>query len=333
MAVLILSSTIDPHAKAVSEHLDRMGTPNRIWHFSQFITDTSFCFSTDQRALNHLRFDGGEKAMDLADVQSIWFRRPGGIKSAPMPEPWVETMVENECRHALGGILRSLHCLFVNHPDNDSASLYKLSQLRAAGKVGLTTPETLVTNEPDQAREFYERFDGKVIYKLIGESTNFAFPSFEFPAGIPTLPMRGSDVAYLEQVKLAPHLFQQRIEKSFEVRATVIGEEIFAARIDSQAGTSKLDWRMDYGVPMETFALPGAVGKSCLSMMRHFGLNYAAFDFCVDHEGRYFFLELNCAGQYKWLEERTGMPISEQLAKLLAGKAQPLVPPTPVLAT
>ena len=78
---------------------------------------------------------------------------------------------------------------------------------------------------------------------------------------------------------------------------------------------------------MMKLQLPQSVSKACISMMQQFKLNYAAFDFCVDAEDRYYFLELNCGGQYIWLEERTQLPISRQLALLLAGEAEPIVPP------
>ncbi len=58
---------------------------------------------------------------------------------------------------------------------------------------------------------------------------------------------------------------------------------------------------------MEVITLPADVAAGCFAMMRAFKLNYAAFDFCVTEDDRYFFLELNCAGQYIWLEERTDL--------------------------
>jgi len=325
MAVLILSSASDPHATSVAEHLDKVGVPHKIWSFSEFLHSSSVSFLPGASApSNHMKFLDDSEIV-LSDLQAIWCRRPGSFKAPPMPEPWVEAMIELECKNALGGLIRSAECLLVNHPGRDAESLYKLSQLAVARRVGLHVPETLVTNEPDQAREFYDRFSGRVIYKLIGENTNFCFPRFEFPSGIPTLPCHQSDLAYFDQVKLAPHLFQQRVEKTFEIRATIVGEEIFAAKIDSQKGDSKLDWRMDYNVPMSSIDLPDKVAEACLAMMRGFALNYAAFDFCVDAENRYFFLELNCAGQYLWLENRVGLPISRQLARLLSGQAKPIV--------
>lgn len=323
MVVLILAQSNDQHAQAVSEKLKSLDAEHVIWSYSDFTGETSFAFSTSLPSTNWNRVCFGEdRQYQLQDISSIWFRRPGQFKSKLMPEPWVENMIESECRNAIGGILRSRECLLVNHPGRDADSLYKLVQLEQAQRFGLSVPDTLVTNEPHLVSEFYEKHDGKVIYKLIGENSNFCFPRFEFPAGIPTLPFRATDLQHLEQVRLAPHLFQQRIEKDFEVRATVVGKEIFAVRIDSQKGSSKLDWRMDYAVPMEAMKLPSETCRAMLELMRFFQLEYAAFDFCVDTNGIFQFLELNCGGQYLWLEHRTGLEISQQVALLLTGRAE-----------
>jgi hypothetical protein len=50
------------------------------------------------------------------------------------------------------------------------------------------------------------------------------------------------------------------------------------------------------------------------------GLRMASIDFVVDHDGRYWFLESNpSGGQYSWLEGKTGAPLTEAVADLLAG--------------
>jgi len=112
--------------------------------------------------------------------------------------------------------------------------------------------------------------------------------------------------------------------KVFDVRATVVGEQIFAAKIDSQSGKSKLDWRMDYSVPVTEIVLPAEVASASLKLMRRLQLNYAAFDFCVDAHGKHWFLELNCGGQYLWVEQRAHLPISREIAELLAGNTIPI---------
>lgn len=99
---------------------------------------------------------------------------------------------------------------------------------------------------------------------------------------------------------------QEYIEKAFELRVTVVGNRIFACRIDSQLqqdDTGKIDWRQGYG-----------------TYLRRMGLNFGCFDFIVTPSGEYVFLECNPNGQWLWVELETGLPISEAIARWLADK-------------
>jgi hypothetical protein len=49
-------------------------------------------------------------------------------------------------------------------------------------------------------------------------------------------------------------------------------------------------------------------------MCAHFGLRFAAFDFAMDNQNQWFFLEINPNGQWYWIEEMTGQPLSQAMA-------------------
>src|SRR5262249_28368643 len=92
----------------------------------------------------------------------------------------------------------------------------------------------------------------------------------------------------------------------------------FAARIEV-AGVDHVDYRRvdPYTLQHTTIELPENIARGCLSMLQFFGLRFGAFDFLVDDHGDYYFLELNPTGQWLWIEEITGMSISEALANEL----------------
>jgi len=232
-------------------------------------------------------------------------------------------MVEQETRETFYGMLNSLDCLWVNRPMHDVNCMRKLLQLEYAHQAGLEVPKSLVTNNAKEAEDFYHQCDGQVIYKLIGETSGIHLPSSEV-TGLPTLPLRQVDLKYLDQVVHAPHLFQQMIQKTHDVRVTVVGKKLFACRIYSQAGMGKVDWRGDYSVDMQPMDLPKDLEEKCLNLMKRFNLNYGAFDFCQLPDERYVFIEVNSAGQFIWAEDRTKQPIALEVAKLLAGQSEPL---------
>jgi predicted ATP-grasp superfamily ATP-dependent carboligase len=69
----------------------------------------------------------------------------------------------------------------------------------------------------------------------------------------------------------------------------------------------------------EVIELPDAVEQGIRRFMTESGLLLASMDFSVDRDGRYYFLESNPAGgQYGWLEAKTGVPLTEAVADLLA---------------
>ncbi len=51
--------------------------------------------------------------------------------------------------------------------------------------------------------------------------------------------------------------------------------------------------------------------------MRAFDLSFGAFDFAVTTTGEWIMFECNPFGQYGWLEEELGLPITSALADLL----------------
>ena len=50
-----------------------------------------------------------------------------------------------------------------------------------------------------------------------------------------------------------------------------------------------------------------------------FGLAFGCFDFAVDPDGVPWFLECNPNGQWAWMEDPTGAPMTSAFADLLEG--------------
>jgi glutathione synthase/RimK-type ligase-like ATP-grasp enzyme len=68
-------------------------------------------------------------------------------------------------------------------------------------------------------------------------------------------------------------------------------------------------------------------------LMRAFRLENAGIDFRLTAEGAYVFLEVNTAGEFLYVQDRTGQPTAEAMAAHLAGgkpthsSSAPWVPP------
>ena len=115
---------------------------------------------------------------------------------------------------------------------------------------------------------------------------------------------------------------QNYVEKEFELRVTIVDDEVFACRIDSQLqeeNHGKIDWRQgyDYGLRHSIFELPKEISEKCILFLRKMGLRFGCFDFILTPGGQYVFLECNPNGQWLWIEIETGMSISTAIAKSL----------------
>jgi hypothetical protein len=91
----------------------------------------------------------------------------------------------------------------------------------------------------------------------------------------------------------------------------------FAIHASTEA--SRQDFRRDYrALRYERVDIPEHVANGVGKMMKSLGLLYAAIDFVVDVEECWVFIgDINPGGQYGWLEDATGAPLTTSLADLL----------------
>ena len=98
-----------------------------------------------------------------------------------------------------------------------------------------------------------------------------------------------------------------------------MGDNVFAAAIHSQDTSYAVDFRIDMDAArVETFELPSDVVERLQLLMDRLGLVYGAIDMRLTPDGRYVFLEINPAGQWLFIEQRTGQPMTAAFARLLA---------------
>ncbi len=194
----------------------------------------------------------------------------------------------------------------------DGAAAHKPWQLKLAKQAGLVLPETLMTNDPDEAREFWRRHPGAVIYKPFLQTYN---------AWRETRLLRPEEEELAAAVRFAPVIFQRYVPGVLDLRITVIGDRVLAAEANLENGEYKVDVRFNTNITYRPHQLPDAVSAKLLAFMRRLGLEYGAIDMRVTPEGEYVFFEVNPAGQFLYVEQAAGLPITAALAAHLASAA------------
>jgi glutathione synthase/RimK-type ligase-like ATP-grasp enzyme len=311
--IVVLSSDKDMTARDVLASLQQRGERCVMLNTGDFPTRVQLdaAFSGDEwQGTIHAN---GE-TYPLEDIKSILYRRPTHyVVDATMP-PQIQAFAENEAVKGFGGILRSLDCFWMSHQDAIRKAEFKPRQLKHAARLGMKTPRTLITNDPSAVQRFYRACNGKMIYKTI-HGGNVQVNDLEYDA-IFTSRVRADHLE--KRIPLTANLFQEEIEKAFDLRITVVGTHLFAAAIHSHAEASQTDFRASYSdLTYEIFSLPPKIATFCLDLTRSFDLTYGAIDMAVTPGGEYIFFEINASGQFQWIEYFTGLPITEALVNQL----------------
>jgi len=323
--ILILTQPFDPHADNVVQMLDARGAEYVRFNPADFPAHASLSvgYAPNGKMRSFLRL--GEKVIDLAQLQSVWSRRP----QPPEPHEQIQNtsvreFVTQDCATFVRDLWDALPCRWLpGHPEAIRRAQLKASQLRVAAELGLELPPTLVTNSREEFLDFYNQHNGNVVTKLAG----YAFDrTVGEAAGIGryTEVVSKRAVGYAASLQYCPVIFQAYVPKQLELRITVVGQEVFACEIHSQqTHHTRHDWRR-YDLsftPHFPHALPPEVQERCVRLVQRLELCYGAIDMILTPDGRYVFVEINPSGQYLWIEDETGLPISEAICNfLMAGQ-------------
>jgi glutathione synthase/RimK-type ligase-like ATP-grasp enzyme len=314
MTVLIVAPPTDDHAPSVASEVRRQGGRVELLDLDAFPERVSLAMSYRDGKRSYALTNCA--TLDLADVRSIWWRRPGSpAVSSELVRPSHRQFAANESDHALAGLWQCVDAFWINEPKRDEVGHRKPLQLRIAQEAGLSIPDTLITNDPAEARAFIDRFGyRKVIFK------SFSATQTEWRE---TRLLDAAEMAVLDHVRFAPVIFQEYIPAACDLRITVVGQRIFPAAIYSAPAAYQVDFRMEMErARIEATTLPPDVEQALLVLMRKLGLVYGAIDLRLTPDGRYVFLEVNPAGQWQFIEHATGQPIAAELAHcLVAGAA------------
>jgi ATP-GRASP peptide maturase of grasp-with-spasm system len=279
--------------------------------------------------------DGPEGAwfLPLDEVRAVWYRRwprqryQGEIE---MIDPRFGVAMQERLRlvQHLNLELRKLGEAVLAHlrdrpwlTDPDTVSPNKLLVLERAAAAGLDIPATLVTTR----RAELERFAvacGPLISKPVGEATGFFLD--EKLHSLHTLAVEPEQIAALPETFPAS-LFQERLEKRYELRVFYLAGECYAMAIFSQSDEqTRIDFRRyNHARPNRNvpYRLPSAVAERIDALMRDLGLETGSIDLVKTPDGRTVFLEVNPVGQFSMVSRPCNYPLERRVAEVLMQKA------------
>ena len=310
--VLLVTASYDLAPEYVGAALERRGVPFFRLDTDRFPSEVQASFDP-QRGL---AISDGNRCISHREIKSVWYRR-NVVPNLPEDlDLGSREFCEREARMYLEGALAALPTQrWLSSPQAIWLAERKPYQLAIAAQLGFTLPRTIVTNDEAAVKGF--ALQNQMVAKAVSSGY---IEGTDGNQAIFTSALVPGDLEDLSGLALAPVIFQENVVKSSDIRVTVIGNDVFAAEILSQSQeSSNVDWRAtdDPDLEHRPHELPSTLVRQCLSLVSNLGLAFGALDFALTPDGTYVFFEINPNGEWLWLEDQLGLPISDRIAAWL----------------
>lgn len=237
--ILLVTRRDSIHANLVEKALQQRNTHYLRLNVDRFQEEFSaFMRIKDEKPQGYI--SSSHTHIPLENIKSVWWY--------DFPPPYIDTKeisteyqewARMETHNGLLWILSSLQVYYLNDPlAIDSASI-KSKQLITAARLGFDIPDSIITRNTRELREFYGEHENIIFKTIVPISREKDIKS----RTIFTTIVKEEDITNNGAVETKLNFFQEYIPKAVEIRATIVGEKVLAAEIHSQKSTlSKIDW-------------------------------------------------------------------------------------------
>jgi hypothetical protein len=196
--------------------------------------------------------------------------------------------------------------IVINRPADLYGCRSKPKQLALIRAFGFETPATLVTTDPEAATAFWTK-QKKVVYKSMSQFQSVV------ASLTPAHRKRFSNLRY------CPTQFQEYIPGP-DFRVHVIGDEIFAAEIESTAEDYRDADRRGLPVRIRCAHVPTDLSDRCSRLTSAMGLLISGIDFRRAPDGRWFCFEINPSPDFSYFQRATGQPLAQAITRILLAR-------------
>lgn len=318
---LIVTNKMDLTSDYLIVRLEELGIPfcrlNTEDYLSKYDIDINF---TNNEVNSFINFFDGNK-INIDEISSAFFKHP-------LKPNFIDDIPTNQMVFAERETIEMLRSLFLlidekvwlNHPKHIFAANNKIEQLKIASKIGFSIPKTCISSGPESIKNFYNSHNRDIIAKAVRYGYDITENHIKFA---PTKKVEKKFIENIEDYYTVPSIYQERIEKKYDIRVTVIGNKVYAAAIHSQRYMETMtDWRLwdiheDVDLKHSKHELPPEISNLCLKITKKFNLGFSAIDLIYSPEKKYYFLEMNPNGQWAWIEGKLGFPIRDSIINYL----------------
>lgn len=253
----------------------------------------------------------------ISNIQSFWYRKCGLNYSettkkytynqsfSGKPKEIMDYVLKHAKEYSLSEFKAYREFIFaqIDRESKKSIGNYRLRELNKvdtlniAKELGLSIPKTFILDSKVDLTQALHVCNSLIVKPLyegvydIGE--RFAYVSY-------TSSISESEMENIPD-HFPPALFQEQIEKKFEIRVIYINKVCYSVAMFTQDyEPSRIDGRKcpQEILRMTPYKLPMEIEKRVILLMQKIGLTYGALDFIVSKNNRHIFLEINPVGQY-----------------------------------
>jgi glutathione synthase/RimK-type ligase-like ATP-grasp enzyme len=312
--ILIVTHSKDLGADFVIRHLRALGGAYLRLDTDKLGTSECFFGSNSEPEL-HVK----GRLIRKSEVKAIWARRFALPEILAQVKPDYADFVKRELATVMDAFLEGAPEVFqINTSSADRIAGNRILQSQRAERIGFSVPDSLVTQNAEDAGAFLDRH-AEAVCKALSFGRLSSTAGAELVAYTSVAPR---DLP-LDGLAQCPALFQQKVSKRFDWRITTVGDRAFSARATVDPESPYVDWREeDSGTQFEAAEPPPAIVEWLLQLARDSGIVYGAHDLIESEDGKFYFLETNPAGQWGWLELTLGLQIGRAIADTLMAHAK-----------
>jgi glutathione synthase/RimK-type ligase-like ATP-grasp enzyme len=198
----------------------------------------------------------------------------------------------------------SFRGVWVNDPKYDALAGNKIYQLTIAQSVGLSVPDTIVTNRYGHLKRFCEKHKSNVIAKKLQGAASLSLATLEI--GDEELTTAAANVS------MCPAMYQERITSGKHVRANCFGDKVYSVLIESP----DLDWRRNLNCKFSQYKLDDDINLKLVKLLSELKLKMGIMDLMIT-DGGIIWLEINPQGQFLFAEGLSGLNLKRNFAEYL----------------
>ncbi len=321
--ILIFTERTDLNSRIVLSYLNYYHEP-----FEVFLEDDAIEleYRIEDNTFDYEVYKNNQFICGSKDIKSIWYRRTDiqvcRFGNGYFSQVGLEHYSREHIKTRTEQIKRCFHnkkCLGKFGCGNYN----KLEFLEKCKSLNIEIPKTLVTRSKSRLVSFWNDCNQQVITKSLAfpyEYTNYTesgeIESYHLGYTLPVGPTEMESLPEFFDLSI----FQEKLDKQFEIRTVYLDGKTFSQAIFSQSREiAALDYRQGYDSGMRScnYTLPAAIEIQVQKLMLMLDLNFGSLDIVVTKDNRYVFLEVNPNGQYGAVSLSTNSNVDYEVAKFL----------------